>query len=181
MLKNFFQNKFLKWTVFILLGFTILLSLITFFMLGSNGLFKRIDVEENINGPYILVYEKNVGDYKNTAEIQNKLFQDVMKYGVQVTKGFGIYYDNPRETPVTSLRSIAGVVIDYIDNEKLISNIRANFNTLEIPSTVCLTTYFPLKNNLSIVLGIMKVYPKMNKVVEEKGYKKLRLWRFMTD
>ncbi|MFC1567125.1 hypothetical protein ACFL4A_04740, partial [bacterium] len=110
------------------------------------------------------VYEKNIGDYKNTALIQQKLFNDLISDNIACTRGFGIYYDNPANVETENLRSISGCIIEYKDRSKL-ERIRAHYNILEVPLSKGIVSEFPMKNPISFIIGMMKVYPKMSKYI----------------
>lgn len=136
------------------------------------GFFSKIVIKEKEMGPYVLVYEEHKGDYKGTQKIQDNIYYSLLnKYGIETFKGFGAYYDDPKKVPKQELRSIAGCILeesDYNSIEKLKEN---NFKVTERSKQESIVVEFPFKNSFSVFVGIMKVYPEINKFVEKNGLK----------
>lgn len=134
------------------------------------GLFTSVRFSKKNIGPYYLVCEKYIGDYSNTGEVMDRIYNDLKKDNVDAERGFGLYYDNPREVEESKLRSIVGCVLerDYINR---IDELRKKYRIEEFPQNQCLTTSFPYKGTLSIYMGIIKVYPKLSEEIEKGGYK----------
>lgn len=140
--------------------------------LNYAGFFSKIVIEEKEMGPYVLVYKDHKGDYKETQKIQDDIYYSLLnKYGIKTFKGFGVYYDDPKKISKEELRSIAGCILeesDYNNIEKLKEN---NFKVIETPKQKSIVVEFPFKNGLSTFIGIMKVYPEINKFVEANRLK----------
>jgi hypothetical protein len=61
------------------------------------GGFRKISfrIEEHVGET--LVYENIVGDYRQAATITNKVYYALLNdEKIETTRGFGIYYDNPK-------------------------------------------------------------------------------------
>jgi len=153
--------------VIIAIGVIILLI-----VLSRYGLFASVNISEKNVGPYLLVYEKHIGDYKNVGPVMDKLYYNLKdNYGMETTKGFGLYYDNPQEVDKDKLRSIVGCIIEgkSIDDLKKVSE---KYSVKEYPSSKSVVAQFPFKGKMSIIMGVFKVYPKLNKYIKEKNYDK---------
>ena len=70
------------------------------------GLFFKVQVTEAISGPYTIVYTEQTGDYSKANKAGMDIYQTLIaEFGVNPTKGFGIYYDNPQTVAKDKLRS----------------------------------------------------------------------------
>jgi len=100
----------------------------------------------------------------------DRLYYDLKdKYGLEPTRGFGLYYDNPRDVAKESLRSVVGCIIDVGDSNNL-SNVEEKYSVSEYPWSKSVIAEFPYKGSMSIMVGMMRVYPKLNKYFEAKNY-----------
>ncbi len=154
----------------ILFILSIIVVIVSIVFLNYIGFFSNIIIEEKEMGPYVLVYENHKGDYKGTAKIQDDIYYSLLSnHNIKTYKGFGIYYDNPKEVATENLRSIAGCILDKSDYDKKDYLIKSGYNINEIATRKSLVVEFPYKNNFSVVAGIMKVYPKIEKYIKENG------------
>jgi hypothetical protein len=145
----------------------LLAAVVTFY---RSGYFSKIVIEEKEVGPYMLVYEEHIGDYKNTKKIHENLYYALKGEKVETTIGFGIYYDNPREVSKEKLRSDIGMILDSADYRK-IDQLKAKYKVREISRQKSVVIGFPFKSSLSIMAGIFKAYPALLQYVKEKNYK----------
>lgn len=143
---------------------------ICIFSLSRYGLFATVKILEKNVGPFLLVYKKHIGDYKNVGSVMDKLYYDLKdNYAIETTKGFGLYYDNPQEVSKDKLRSIVGCIIEG----KTIEDIRqltVKYGLKEYPFSKSVVAEFPYKGKLSIILGVFKVYPKLSRFLKERKY-----------
>lgn len=138
--------------------------------LGYYGLFAKITVEEKSLDSFWMVYQKHIGEYKGVGPVMDTIYKGLKDdYSITTTKGFGVYYDNPREVPKEKCRSIAGCILENSDASR-VDELREKYFVREYPASDIVTTEFPFKGKLSIIIGIFKVYPKLGKYIEEKGY-----------
>lgn len=154
----------------IVLGVLLLIIVGIVLFLNYVGFFSKIVIEEKEMGPYVLVYEDHKGDYKGTREIQDNIYYSLLNnYSIKTFKGFGVYYDDPKKVSKEELKSIAGCILeesDYNSIEKLKEN---NFKVTKTPKQKFIVVEFPLKNMFSTIIGVMKVYPEINKYAEKNG------------
>ncbi len=151
-----------------IIGIIVVLFIIVLLIyLSRYGLFASVNITEKSIGPYLLVYEKHVGDYKNVGPIMDKLYYDLKdNYSIETTKGFGLYYDNPQDVDKDKLRSIVGCIVE---NKSLIDlKILGNkYGVKNFPSSESVVAEFPYKGKISIILGIFKVYPKLSTYIND--------------
>ncbi len=131
------------------------------------GGFKTITFKEEEQGGEIVVYENVTGDYSQSPEVQNKIYNALLNdYKVETTKGFGIYYDNPKEVEKSKLRAEVGCIVEGLDS-KTIAKLAEKYNVKTLPKRSYVVTEFSFKGKLSVFVGIMKVYPAMEKYCQE--------------
>ncbi len=137
--------------------------------LGYFGVFKTISSEIIECGGETLVYEKMTGDYSQSGTVSNRVYHKLKDvYGIETTKGFGIYYDNPKTVEKNDLRSDIGCILES-DFDKL-ESLKSDFQVSQYPQSEHLVAEFPYKGMPSIILGIIKVYPALNDYSEKNGY-----------
>lgn len=133
------------------------------------GGFKKITTEISRQGGETVVYEEITGDYKQSGTVMDKVYYSLRDTdNIDTYKGFGIYYDNPQTTEKLKLRSEAGCIIEPDDVNK-VSAISGNFKVKVLPEKEYLIAEFPYKGKMSVMFGIMKVYPAMNKYAEKNN------------
>jgi hypothetical protein len=146
-----------------------IIILVTFslFFLSRSGIFYKIRIIQKEMGPLHFVYQDNVGPYQEAGPIQNEIYQYLKdNFQIATEKGIGIYYDNPKKVPKDQLRSKAGCIVDEPLIAKL-ADLPTNYKIMKIDKQKMIYSEFPFKNKMSIFIGIMKVYPKMQKYCEE--------------
>lgn len=116
-----------------------------------------------------LVYRKITGPYSQTGEVINKLHYALKNENIETYKSFGIYYDNPKVVVQNKLRSEAGCILETADTAKTFW-LRAKFNIKIFPVKKYITAEFPYKGKMSVMIGLMKVYPAMNKFIKDNSY-----------
>jgi hypothetical protein len=159
--------KVIKMVIIILLGIVVLfLAGYTYF-----GGFKTISFYVTDAGGEILAYEELKGDYKHTKDVTNRIYYLLLNdLKIQTYKGFGLYYGDPKSVPVNELRSDVGCIVEDVDSTK-IELISQHFKVKTCPKGKYIITEFPNKGFISIIIGIMKVYPAFNNYVKENSYK----------
>jgi len=158
--------KILKWLLIIVLVLALALLAFLWYM----GVFSTPKVTEMQMGPYTLVYEEYTGSYSSVGKVLTRVYQGVKAEGVEPTMGFGMYLNNPNNTDPTKLRSNLGCIIGEKDL-KQVYKLRKKFKVALFKKTNCLVAEFPIRNDLSYMVGPLKVYPELNKVLKEKNYK----------
>jgi len=138
--------------------------------LAYYGLFAPVVFEEKEMGPYMLVYEKHLGEYKKTASIVDRISSKLLgEEGVFAGKGFGLFYDNPKTVETANLRSIAGCIVENVPDDK-IKRLKDNFLVAEFPEAQCIVAELPYKGYISIILGTLRAYPKLAEYMQAHQY-----------
>lgn len=152
----------------IAIGVLITILFVLIVVLFHAGFFAGVSITEKEVGPYTLVYEDFIGAYKNTPKVQDKIYNSLLNdYKIETYKGFGIYYDNPKEVPEEKLRSEIGCILEEKDSARIEELKAKNFKIKEFPKTNAVVVEFPFNSSLSIIAGIMKVYPKLGEYRKE--------------
>jgi len=132
------------------------------------GLFSEIKVSEEKVGPFFFAYDVSIGPYRKTADVMDRIYNTLLgEKGVSATTGFGLYYDKPGTVPDKKLRSIAGCIIEKEYQNKLQAP-SPKFRTGFIPESKSIIARFPYKGNISVLLGLFRVYPYLNRYMSEK-------------
>ncbi len=136
--------------------------------LGWAGLFSEIRIKEEKTGPFFMAYNKNIGPYKNTGAVMDRIYNTLLgEKGVSAGRGFGLYYDRPGTVPDEKLRSIAGCIIEKSDEFKL-AVPSEKFRTGIFPESEAVVTRFPYKGKISVIIGVLRVYPVLAGYIAEK-------------
>lgn len=138
--------------------------------LTYSGLFAKIQFEEKDFGGETLVYEEHIGDYSKVAPVMDELYRKLKDEDqIDAQVGFGIYYDKPGETPKEQLRSEVGCILpeQYSGQAEALGE---KYKVKEFPVQRCIVAEMPYRNKLSLMLGIFKTYPRLEKIVQDKGY-----------
>jgi hypothetical protein len=152
----------MKITLVIILSLiAILIVLYSYF-----GGFSKIQVQISEQGGETLVYEAITGDYKQSAIVMDKIYQDLIeKEDIETYRGFGIYYDNPKVVDLNKLRAEAGCILET--NQLIhIPKLEEKYKIKTLPLSTCITTEFPYRGKLSVLIGILRVYPALQKFAQ---------------
>jgi len=158
-----FLRSFIK-NLAILVAVVLLLALINRWYLGG---FQKLDVKEQITGPYTIAYVNFVGEYGKIWPSVTKVYDVLSGAGITSETGAGIYYDDLEVVSWAELRSDVGAVISVQDISKLNNQ---DVKTTTLPAGTKIVVEFPLKNSLSYIIGPMRAYPVMAKYMKEKWY-----------
>lgn len=156
--------KILKWSLIVLL--VLIVALLGY--LSYLGVFSALKVTEQKIGPYTLAYAEYMGPYSGTGPTLTKVYNSLKQDGVECSKGFGIYFDDPKQVAADKLRSKLGCVIEAKDLAKF-SKVSRKYKVMKWPAKNCLVTEFPIRSNLSYMIGPLKAYPAIMKYTKEKG------------
>ncbi len=148
---------------------------IIFIVLAArSGAFADIKpVEMKEAGPYTVVYIPHKGDYAKAGDIIDNVNSELVReYNIITHKSFGIYYDNPGKVKKENLRSDLGVILEGEAKEKA-GEIRGDLKVRALERKKCPVTEFPYYNESSVVFGLIKAYPALNKYIKENDLENL--------
>jgi len=150
----------------IIIGLIVAIILMLYAYYGG---FKKVSFSIEIQGGEMLVYREMTGDYSKSGKLMDEIYYALLNdYGIETYKGFGIYYDNPRDVEKSKLRSEVGCIIEENDLIKL-TLLSGDLKTKRYPETKCVVTEFPHKGMISIFMGILKIYPALIKYVDNNN------------
>jgi len=153
----------------VLITFLILIALFLIIYTYYGG-FKKIDFVISEQGGETLVYENLTGDYKQSPVIMDKVYYSLINNDkVETYKGFGIYYDNPKNVETSKLRSEIGCILEEKDSLK-VNDLKSKYNIKTYPKGSYIVTEFPFKGKISVIIGLMKVYPSLTNYLKKQGY-----------
>jgi len=133
------------------------------------GGFKKIPFSVQETGGEVLVYESHTGDYKNVGKVIDKMYYALLNdANVECFRGFGIYYDNPQKVEKEKLRSDVGNILENPTPE-ILARLTPKYNIRTQEKQQYLVAEFPYKNQMSIFIGIMRVYPALNRYIRENN------------
>lgn len=135
------------------------------------GLFSNIKIDEKKAGGYKVVGKEIIGPYSKAGQYIKEVESKLKGLGIGTTKGFGIYYDDPKITSPQQCRAFVGTIIEEKDFNKIKNMQLTDLKIDSIPIAESIVAEFPLKNTLSYMIGPMKVYPAFSKYIKEKKYK----------
>jgi hypothetical protein len=135
------------------------------------GVFNEIKMEEKQEGGYVIAGYDVLGPYSMAGKSMSDVDVKVRNAGLQLTMGLGIYYDDPKVVPPQKCRSFIGFILDKQSLNKITDLKTAGLKVDTILPASSVVAEFPLKNNLSYMIGPMKVYPVFSTYMNQKRYK----------
>ncbi len=151
----------------ILIVFGVIVALL-FAAYAYYGGFKSIEFHKSEQGGETIVYQEVIGDYSQTPDVQNKIYEVLKSENIETSKGIGVYYDNPDKTEKSKMRSDVGCILEQKDIEKASTNeafAKAGYQIKVLPKGNYIVTEFPFKGQLSVLIGLMKVYPAFKEYI----------------
>lgn len=156
-----------------LLGIIVVLILLVLTLLGFLsycGLFAPIDIKAE-KPPFKelqVAYKFCRGSYKNSGA----LFTEVHSIAPSL-KCIGVYYDDPTEVEPLRLRYLVGVVLNDTEQPaapEVKEQLEAEgFKTACFPAVDhAVTTVFPFRGSVSVMIAVARVYPKLREYIKEK-------------
>ncbi|KAF3856225.1 hypothetical protein F7725_016948 [Dissostichus mawsoni] len=113
-------------------------------------------------------YKFKEGPYKDCRQ----LFKESRRIGPKLSC-IGVFYDDPKKVPGPQCRSAVGSILSEGDNkadeELLKSYETSGFNVFSFPEvTHVVTTSFPHKSFVSVLLGERRIYPRLKHYIKER-------------
>lgn len=123
------------------------------------GIFDRLPLEERTAGPYYLLYRDNKGPYQGIKNVMSDVYAYVRyEKKSDVSRGFAIFYDDPRGKDKEQLRSSAGCITD-----SLVTDLKQPYLSRRFDSTHAVVGVFPLRTFFSYMTGTFKFYPRLGR------------------
>lgn len=161
-----FVMKRLWGIILVFIGIIIMLTIIYAYYGG----FSKLDFKISHEGGENIVYKEMIGSYGNSGKMIDSVYNGLLgDYNIETIKGMGIYYDNPQYVEKKKLRSDIGCIIEKEDIGKL-SKLDKTYKIKICPIGDYLNVQVPNEGSLSIMIGICRVYPKIEEYLKYNGY-----------
>ncbi|XP_077385572.1 testis-expressed protein 264 isoform X2 [Festucalex cinctus] len=111
------------------------------------------------------VYKFKEGPYKKCAE----LFKETNSIAPALSC-IGIFYDDPKKVPGPQCRCAVGSIVSEGEDKELLKRyVTSGFKVFSFPEvTHVVTTSFPHRTTLSILLGVKRVYPRLESYIKDR-------------
>lgn len=134
------------------------------------GGFREIRFQKVTREGETLVFENMKGDYSKCGPVMDRVYYSLLNdYKIQTYKGFGLYYDDPKDVAKEDLRSDIGCILESADTVK-IAEISQKFKVQIYEGGDFVETQFPNKGVFSVVIGVSRVYPALDAFLEKNGF-----------
>lgn len=134
------------------------------------GGFTKIVLKVEETGGEMVVYREMQGSYGKSADLMKSIGEELVSdFEVNVSKGIGIYYDNPNEIATDDLHWEIGAIIQTDDKNK-IEDLKKTFSIKTLPIQEYISVDMPMKGFFSIMVGTFKVYPKIEEYLKDNGF-----------
>ena len=155
----------------ILLILVIILTSGTAGFLYYLGLFSPLTPLEGTEGGYLLGGVYHTGPYEEIGPAFSKVQSMADSMGILTETMVGCYFDNPKEIEADSLHSFVGVVLATGEEMNTPGNMDYGALSLyAIGKGEAIMVDFPRKNDLSMIIGAIRVYPFLTKEAEARGF-----------
>lgn len=155
---------------FLTIAGTIAVLLILFVaVFGWLGGFGNFEVVEKELGPFYLVYQEHRGDYAKVGRIIPEVKKELDLRKVGSERYFGLYRDDPRVLKKDDLRSLAGCAVNAADFEVL-QGLTPPYQVRRLEKKKYAVVEFPFKNQMSMLMGLSRVYPALESYFSKHGY-----------
>ena len=153
-----------------LLILTVIVISFTTIGLAQYGLFSPVTIYQGKTGPFLMVYVEHIGSYNESLHVSEYIYRQLKNdKSIKIIKGFGLYNDDFRHIQNDTLHSITGCIINFQREEKLI-DIKKTYIVNTFPESQSVVAEFPYNGTLSILIGSIKVYPKLHRTLTYLGY-----------
>jgi len=146
------------------------LIVITVMIYANYNGFSHVRFQIKKEGGETLLYREVTGPYNQTGDALIKIKYDLKEqFKIESNRDFGIYLDDPRKVEKTILRSEVGCILENQDTSRILW-LKEKFMIKVCPVKKYITAEFPYKGKMSVMIGIMKVYPALVKYVKDNGF-----------
>ena len=152
--------------ILVFIGVLIMLTIIYAYYGG----FSKLDFKISRQGGETIVYKEMIGSYVNFRKMRDSVSNELLgDYNIETIKSIGIYYDNPLYVDKKKLHSDIGCIIEKEDIGRL-DELDNSYKVRVCPISDYLTVQVPNEGSLSIMIGICRVYPKIEEYLKDNGY-----------
>ena len=168
------MKRALLWTV-------VLLTSSTVGFLYYIGFFMNLEVKEGMEGGYLLGGFYHMGPYEEVGETFMKAKAAADSLGFPTDTLIGCYFDDPNTVAADSLQSFIGAVVASGDFSYVGNIDPGHLEIHAIFEGEALYVDFPFKNDLSMIVGAIRVYPFLTKEAEKRGFETGQVYEIYTE
>jgi AraC family transcriptional regulator len=152
-----------RFFVFLVFSCLLVFAITIFFRLGGH---KEVTISEDPNPPQlVLLGAPHTGAYHKIVGVIEQVETWAREHHLPCTRSFGEYIDDPKTQDEARLRSIGGCVLDGVQSVTLSDPLPEGFTVRPTPKRPVVTATFTGAPSI----GPFKVYPKVEKYLEEKA------------
>lgn len=161
------MKKILKITLFGIVA----LAITVLTLLGLNGAFNDIVIQEGKQGGYWTVGVDHTGPYHEIGQAFEELTKIREEEKLDTGLTLGIYYDDPDEVNEAELRSVASFrVKDSIHAIELFDK-HPQLHVVYIPKVNSFYTELPTDGMFQMIISVMKAYEAFGGEIDNSGRK----------
>jgi DNA gyrase inhibitor GyrI len=140
-----------------------------FWMAKHFGFIRKIVPVIETAAPVWLAYLPHKGSYMDIAPVVENVSAFLRdQHQINPELGFGIYFDDPKQTPKDQLRSIGGFLISE-EHAEFLKKRSDEIRIASLPETRAVVALFPLRAKFSYAIGATRVYPALAKYLQKEG------------
>lgn len=132
--------------------------------------FSSIAVSQQPVGPFNYVYFNTKQRYDTSSDLWEKNGK-AMSLLFPKSLAAGVYYDDPNTiADANNSRLSVGFIVDPSEQKEVSEFLlkHSEYKYVELPQTQSVFTRFPYVSQLSFILQVFKVFPKISEFLEEK-------------
>ncbi len=168
------MKRALLWTV-------VLLTSSTVGFLYYIGFFMSLEVKEGTEGGYLLGGFYHTGPYEEVGGTFLRAQAEADSLGFPTDTLIGCYFDDPNSVEADSLQSFIGAVLASGDFSYVGNIDPGHLEMHAIFEGEALYVDFPFKNDLSMIVGAIRVYPFLTKEAEKRGFETGQVYEIYTE
>lgn len=138
-----------------------------FFLLWYVGVFDKVDLEKRSSPSYLVAGYNFKGSYQQIGPIMGEVDSLLRLIGVNSTKGFGIYFNDPNTTPEAELESYVGNVIEGDSRNRIEEILSLGLQVDTIPAGTAWVASMAIRSQFSYMVGPIRAYPMLEEAVKE--------------
>lgn len=156
---NYHKNSTGKRIFLSLVILTLTLPSAAVVFMAWSGFFSNAKVNEQLMGPYYLVYADYSGPYGGARSTMDSLKNLLEKQeNISSTDKFIFYENNPRNYDSRALKAQAGIILHDADTLR-VQELRKKYKLRTLPRQPFVFARIPFRSGISLFAGRVKIYP----------------------
>jgi len=164
-----------------LLWFVILLCTAITGFLYYVGMFQSLEVQSGQEGGYLLGGFYHVGPYEQIGPTFERTQRIADSLGFPTDTLIGCYFSDPEIVPSDSLESYVGAVVASGDFAYVGNMDPGHLELYPIYEGEALFVDFPRKNDVSMIVGALRIYPFLTEEAAKRGFEVGQVYEIYTE